>query len=166
MRARAVTYASGPRRNSITTFHAYPWAKRNASAQAPANSASNRLHTEIFFVLGHACELHVEVSMPLGREFTLRPGESVTIQSTDLRVSFQGVVEDSRCPADATCVWAGDAVVALEVGTASLELRSTTAPEGVVGAYRVRLERVEPNVYRDRKIPPEAYRVVLTVTRS
>ncbi len=104
--------------------------------------------------------------VPLGREFTLRPGESVTIQSTDLRVSFQGVVEDSRCPADATCVWAGDAVVALEVGTASLELRSTTAPEGVVGAYRVRLERVEPVVYRDRKIPPEAYRVVLTVTRS
>jgi len=82
MRARAVTYASGPRRNSITTFHAYPWAKRNASAQAPANSASNRLHTEIFFVLGHACELHVEVSMPPGREFTSMAATTKRVTTT------------------------------------------------------------------------------------
>jgi len=104
--------------------------------------------------------------VPLGREFTLRPGESVTIESTDLIVSFEQVAQDSRCPADATCVWAGDAVVVLKVGEASLELRSTTAPESVVGAYRVRLERVEPVAYRDRTIPPEAYRAVLRVTRS
>ena len=104
--------------------------------------------------------------VPLGRAFTLRPGESVTIESTDLIVSFEKVTEDSRCPADVTCVWAGDAVVVLRVGEASLELRSTTAPESVVGAYRVRLERVEPYVYDSRQIPPEAYRAVLRVTRS
>ena len=102
----------------------------------------------------------------LGREFTLRPGESATIESTDLVVSFEKVAEDSRCPADAVCVWAGDAVVVLKVGEASLELRSTSAPESVVGTYRVRLERVEPYVYSGRPIPPEAYRAVLRVTRS
>ena len=104
--------------------------------------------------------------VPLGREFALRPGESVTIQPTGLRVSFQGVVEDSRCPADAICVWAGDAVVALSVGARDLQLRSSSAPESVVGAYRVRLERVEPYVYRDKTIPPDAYRAILRVTRS
>ena len=103
--------------------------------------------------------------VPLGREFALRPGETVTVQSTDLRVSFQQVVEDSRCPADAFCVWAGDAVVALVVGTASLQLRSSSAPEAAVGGYRVRLERVEPSVYSEKTIPPDAYRAVLTVTR-
>ncbi len=80
-------------------------------------------------------------------------------------MSFRKVVEDSRCLADAICGWAGDAVVALMVGTASLELRNT-APEGVVGAHHVRQERVEPHVYSNRTIPPEAYRAVLRVTGS
>lgn len=105
-------------------------------------------------------------AIPLGRDFTLRPGESATIQSTDLRVSFQKVVSDSRCPADAICVWAGDAVVSLGVGMATMELRSNSAPETSVGAYRIRLERVEPYVYSNRTIAPDEYRAVLKVTRS
>lgn len=104
--------------------------------------------------------------VPLGREFTLQPGESAAIQSTELRVSFEKVVSDSRCPADAICVWAGDAVVSLGVGAATVELRSHSAPETSVGAYRVRLERVEPYLYSGRTIAPGEYRAVLKVTRS
>jgi len=103
--------------------------------------------------------------VPLGQEFTLKPGESAAIQSTGLQVSFREVVDDSRCPADVVCVWAGDAVVALEVGSAAVELRSNSAPETSVGAYRIRLERVEPYRYSDRAIAPGDYRAVLKVTR-
>jgi len=46
-----------------------------------------------------------------------------------------------------------------------VELRSNSAPETSVGAYRIRLERVEPYRYSDRAIAPGDYRAVLKVTR-
>jgi hypothetical protein len=103
--------------------------------------------------------------VPLGREFSLRPGESATVRSTDLRVTFLSVVSDSRCPADAVCVQAGDAVVALRVGRTGVELRSTSAPETAVGPYLLRLERVEPEARSGRTIAAGDYRAVLKVTR-
>jgi hypothetical protein len=103
--------------------------------------------------------------VPLGREFSLKPGESVIIESTDLRVTFLKVVNDSRCPADAVCIQAGDAVVALRVGKAGVELRSSSAPEAAVGAFLLRLERVEPYAYSGKTIEPGDYRAVLKVTQ-
>ena len=104
--------------------------------------------------------------VPLGRPFTLQPGTGGQIEGTDLRVIFQGVVSDSRCPADAICVQAGDAVVELRVGTALVLLRSASAPEQVVGIYRVRLTRVEPYPASSQPIAPGDYRATLIVTRS
>ena len=103
--------------------------------------------------------------VPLGSEFSLKPGESALVVSTDLVVTFLQVVNDSRCPADAVCVQAGDAVVALSVGKAGVELRSNSAPEAAVGSYVLRLERVEPYVYSSRPIEPKDYRAILKLTR-
>lgn len=47
---------------------------------------------------------------PFGQPFDLRPGEHVTLED-GVRVSFLYVHADSRCPIDAICVRAGDAVV-------------------------------------------------------
>jgi hypothetical protein len=103
--------------------------------------------------------------VPLGSEFSLKPGESALVVSTDLVITFLQVVNDSRCPADAVCIQAGDAVVALSVGNAGVELRSNSAPETVVGSYLLRLERVEPYVYVSKPIEPKDYRAVLKLTR-
>jgi hypothetical protein len=125
--------------------------------------------TVCFIVLGaigcSSSPVAPSAEVPLGREFSLKPGESAAIESTDLRVTFLNVLSDSRCPADAVCVWAGDAVVALSVGRTGVELRSTSSPEASFGAYRLRLERVEPFVYSGKAIEPADYRAVLKVTR-
>lgn len=108
--------------------------------------------------------------VPLGEEFTLKPGESAAVQGTDLRVSFDKVVEDSRCPADVVCIRAGEAVVALQAswkdGNALVQLRTVEGGnEASAGAYRVRLARVEPYPLASRPITPADYRTVLEVTR-
>jgi hypothetical protein len=105
-------------------------------------------------------------SVPLGTQFTLKPGESASIASTGLTVTFDRVESDSRCPADVVCVQAGDATVALSAGKTPVRLLSNSAPEASVDGYRLRLERVEPYVYSNRTIEPGQYRVVLRVTRS
>ena len=141
----------------------WPWwrgeASTFASARNPGSSEGGRLPEKKQRSAAPSAEI------PLGREFSLRPGESATIESTGLVVTFLSVLSDSRCPADAVCVWAGDAVVALRVGRAGVELRSTSAPETAVGAYRLRLERVEPDVSSGKRIEPADYRAVLKVTR-
>jgi hypothetical protein len=54
----------------------------------------------------------------LGQVFELRAGASATLQD-GLKVTFDGVRSDSRCPMDALCVWAGDAVVAVRLSHAA-----------------------------------------------
>src|ERR1044072_8657255 len=67
----------------------------------------------------------------LGQEFDLRVGQRAVIRKTNLTLRFVTVPEDSRCPSDVTCVWAGNARVELLVTngrrTKSMTLNSNTA---------------------------------------
>ena len=108
--------------------------------------------------------------VPLGQEFTLMPGESATVQGTDLQVSFDKVVEDSRCPIDVNCIQAGDVVVAVQArwkdGASDFQLRTAAGRDATsAGAYLVRLVRVQPEADTRHPIAPGDYRTVLEVTR-
>ena len=46
---------------------------------------------------------------------TLAYGATTEAAGGDLGLTFTGVIEDSRCPADVACVWSGMVIVALEV---------------------------------------------------
>lgn len=51
-----------------------------------------------------------------GEHFELAHSAAVEVADTGLEVRFQGVLEDSRCPENARCIWAGNARVELRVG--------------------------------------------------
>ena len=51
----------------------------------------------------------------LDRPFELSVGESAFFQAEGLDVLFEAVAEDSRCPANANCVSAGQAIVAIAI---------------------------------------------------
>jgi hypothetical protein len=110
----------------------------------------------------------------LNEEFTLAPGQAVSVNGTNVRLTFEKVSEDSRCPTDVTCVWEGDAVVVLkvkveadevtrEVHTQGGEPRSRRAP---AGDYVVTLVRLDPVPRSTATIEPSAYRATLTVSRD
>ncbi|MFF4596578.1 hypothetical protein ACQPXB_31835 [Amycolatopsis sp. CA-161197] len=48
-----------------------------------------------------------------GRDVTLGVGQEAQLGTKDLTVRYTRLVDDSRCPANVTCVWPGDAVVAV-----------------------------------------------------
>lgn len=50
----------------------------------------------------------------LEQEFTLPYGQAVELAASGETVVFK-TVEDSRCPADVVCVWAGSLIVGLDV---------------------------------------------------
>jgi hypothetical protein len=106
--------------------------------------------------------------VPLGQSFELRPGTSATLQG-GLTVAFETVRSDSRCPQDVTCVWAGDAIVAVLLSRsgddqAARELH--TAPNGSEASYltySIKLVTLTPHPRSDRPIQLNDYVATLTV---
>jgi len=68
----------------------------------------------------------------LGEEFELAVHQTAQISAEKISVTFQEVLEDSRCPVDVTCIWAGLAEVSLQVAVSGQEREislSTLSPE-------------------------------------
>lgn len=108
----------------------------------------------------------------LGEEFELKVGEKVSVEKAGLNVSFEAVTEDSRCPVDVTCVWAGNAKVALKVsktGRRAVGLKLNTGLEPkhqIYHGYDVKLVGLNPHLKKGEKINKNDYVATLVVTRK
>ena len=101
----------------------------------------------------------------------MRIGETAYIADTRFSVRANAVPEDSRCPVDAVCVWAGNARVALTVrdgpNADDVELNSTLDPRAAVRwTYRVELADVQPVPRAGHPTPPQDYVLRLVATRA
>ena len=112
-------------------------------------------------------------AVSLDQPFALSIGERVHTDGQALRISFEAVVEDSRCPVGVVCVWEGNARVRLAVQHRGeepipVELDTSTRPTPAAGVagYRIELERVEPDPKPQGEVPRERYRAHLRVTRA
>jgi hypothetical protein len=104
-------------------------------------------------------------SAELGREFSLRPGQSATVDG--LAIRFEEVRGDSRCPVDVQCIWEGDATVVVSVGGATNELHTARrfATSVAIDGRRLELRRLEPAPRAHSKIEPGDYVAVFVVER-
>jgi hypothetical protein len=88
-----------------------------------------------------------------------------------LRLAFTGVTEDSRCPSDVVCVWAGNAAVEIGVSfgmgpTIRYVLNTTVDPKSVdVGGYRITLVALQPYPVSTGPIPPASYLATFRLQR-
>lgn len=106
--------------------------------------------------------------VPLDTEVTLAPGETA-IAGDGFAVQFVSVLEDSRCPHDVTCVWAGQVRVQLALKAGSQPVaRHEVVEHGnvVVAGYRVTIVRVQPRPLSTGRIQPGEYRVTLIVSKT
>ena len=114
-----------------------------------------------------------QAKIALGEEFVLRVEQTVTLgDGTDLRLTFEAVREDSRCPVGVTCVWAGDAVVAIAVdhtasGAKTLELHTNAsfATDAPLDGNTVSLLELSPTPREGSTIEVDQYRATLVVRR-
>ena len=93
------------------------------------------------------------------------------MSGTNVRVTFERVSEDSRCPTDVNCIWEGDAVVILKVKAEDQEATREVHTQGGAsrsrqaraGNYVVTLVRLDPAPRSTGAIEPSAYRATLKV---
>jgi hypothetical protein len=107
---------------------------------------------------------------PLSTTATLAPGQRVSLDGTSFAVQFTGVTADSRCPADALCITAGEATAVFEAtmsarGGVRLELSTLEARRTTdVGEYRVELRGLDPYPFGSLpRIQPGDYRATIHI---
>jgi len=102
-------------------------------------------------------------------EFELAAGESAAVSGTGLTVRFDRVVSDSRCPANALCITAGDAEIAVSVRRAGrpatgLSLRTLEGGNRVaLGDWLLSFTQLSPYPFTDSPIAPGEYRATFRV---
>ena len=92
------------------------------------------------------------------REGPARIGQTVSVDGPTVRPL--AVVEDSRCPMDVVCVWAGRVVVRAEVGTGrgKQEMQLTLGQPVQVADGALTLRQVGPASRQGKPIKPGDYR--------
>lgn len=107
--------------------------------------------------------------VPASTDMTLRMGEEQSVGGSVVRIVFARVVEDSRCPVDVVCVWAGNAVVELGIRagmgpTFPLQVNSTLQPQSAEwNDITVTLLDIQPAPRAGVPIRPEDYVVKIRV---
>lgn len=95
------------------------------------------------------------VTAVLGEVVHVRLGQEIVVSSPDARIRFEAVAEDSRCPPDVVCVWAGNARVQLRVARSgvhtTVDLNTTVEPRSAtVSGLHIALEELTPRPAADR----------------
>lgn len=103
--------------------------------------------------------------LPAVQEMTLRVGEEKAVANSVVRLAFGLVVEDSRCPIDAMCVWQGNAMVELGIRagmgpTFPIRLNTTLEPRSTVwNGIRISLLELQPAPRAAEPTKADAYQV-------
>lgn len=115
-------------------------------------------------------------TITLGQEFQVAAGRTATLPAANVRVVFNGVSEDSRCPSGVQCAWAGQAVVQISVYTPDGKavgynlLLGGTRPnddQATSGAYTIRLRALDPLPSSESEaVKPANYVATLLMTRK
>lgn len=120
-------------------------------------------------------------STDLESPFSIGINQTAYLASADLDLSFVDVTEDSRCPSDVQCIWAGQVSVLVELKIVSsgenlgrfgmtligaAESGTDNDDHLSIGGYLVELVNVMPYPISTRVIDPSEYVATLTVSKA
>ncbi len=113
-----------------------------------------------------------EVYADLGEEFSLSIGQTAAIKGQDLQITFEDVIEDSRCPSDVTCIWAGRASCIIKLVEGSSQYRMVLTESGLTDQYTTVTYReyqlsfhLRPYPQAGQSIQRDEYRLQLIVSK-
>lgn len=104
-------------------------------------------------------------------EFELAVGETARLEDQDISIQFKAVTADSRCPSDVTCVWAGDAALALRLGGVpgiqDTTLHTSLDPKSLHrGTTTLEVLGLSPTPVSTTSTDPKSYRLRLRVSST
>ena len=110
-------------------------------------------------------------SLNLGETAVLPYQETLYNEEENISITFESVIGDSRCPADAQCVWEGDAEIGLVFSKAdqTSDITLHTHPDYTtsvsVSGYTITLTDLEPPASLKDPPVPEDYAAHIVITK-
>ena len=109
----------------------------------------------------------------LGKRFVLEAGQAASIADERLVITFVKVSQDSRCPLNVMCVWAGEARVMIQVelngqdmGQQELVLSAGGSPAVIsLDKYHLQLLRLDPYP-TTAGVAPDDYTATMVVDKA
>lgn len=106
------------------------------------------------------------------QQIKLQVGKQKKVFKNKLTVQFIQVVDDSRCPEDVTCVWAGNAKVQIKIRKGNsvwktLEINSNLNPKMVeFEGYEIQLTELTPTPRSNIRINRNGYVATFLIKKS
>ena len=105
-----------------------------------------------------------------GDTVSLKIGQQRTVKPSKVRIKFLSVVEDSRCPTDVNCIWAGNAKIKVLVSTSrtsrEFEINTNLGPQGdQLDGWAINLVSLTPHPTSKGAPRASSYVAKFTVTR-
>lgn len=114
----------------------------------------------------------IAVKPRLQERFTFAVGEIAEVQDESVRARLDSVPEDSRCPQNVACIWAGNARVRITMTKSGgqkqqLELNTETEPKAASYlGYRVQLVQLTPLPIAGQATKPGDYRAMVVISKQ
>jgi hypothetical protein len=100
----------------------------------------------------------------------LKSGQKKSTVNGGFSIKFVSVTEDSRCPVDADCIWAGNAKVHVKItdrhgGSKTMVMNTTMGPKGdQYNGWAINLTELSPAPKSGTKIKQTAYKATFSVS--
>jgi hypothetical protein len=114
----------------------------------------------------------VSIDAQSEKKVAVKINSEESVDHGKLRIKFAELVEDSRCPEDTNCVWAGNAKLKITVSSGkgsprSFVINSTTKPQSVSYAgYEIKLVDLTPHPRSNIRINRNGYVATFAVSGS
>ena len=97
-------------------------------------------------------------------------GKQKTVTKDKIKIQFVSLVEDSRCPTDTECVWAGNAKIKIKVssrrGSEMFEINTNTGARGAsFNGYAINLTSLTPAPATNIRINKNGYTAAFEISR-
>lgn len=126
----------------------------------------------LFMLLSFAQQPAGNKKVDLGEVFKIKNGQEAVVRGENLRIRFRSVLSDSRCPSGATCIWAGNGEVEIEVARKNKKqvvatLNTLSEPKAIAyEGFKIKLVALSPDPKIDEPIDPKDYEATVVVTKD
>ncbi len=122
----------------------------------------------LLLFLVNSCNSIVSNDVPLDTEFDLKLDEKAVVGDGGLMLTFKNVTEDSSCPEDVACIWAGNASLQFSSpGKNTSVLNTSVDPRNFeIDEFKITLISLSPYPNTKKKISKENYKARLLITKN
>ena len=105
------------------------------------------------------------------KQVEVQIGHETRIRNAGIRLKFIDLIEDSRCPTDTQCIWAGNAKIKISLSNAGrlpkiFEINTGLKPQSIVFAgYEIKIIRLTPAPASNIRIRKDGYVATFAVTK-